>query len=411
MQIIPPPHPRLEGRVDIVKLEPRIPRASKVRKPIVIASPYVWRDPATIPRRGWIYGRHYIRRFASVTVAPGGLGKSTLVLTELIAIATGRPLLGVQPAESVPVWYADLEDPREEIDRRVAAICQAFGLRAAELEGRLFITSGRETPIKIARPGRYGGPEFDGELIGSICDFVLRNGIGAACIDPFVASHSMPENDNTAIDAIAKQWAWIADATACAVQLVHHARKPAPGQTETTVDDARGAGALVNAARSARVLNRMTPHEAEQASVEDRRRYIRVDTGKSNLAPPEEATWFEIVPVSLANGDSVATIRPWRFPAALDGVTVDHLRRLRALAGAGSYRRDPRSPDWIGRPLAEMLGLDIGEKGQAARIKNILKAWFANGALTVEIRPDQQRKPREFVVPGVWDEEDDGAPV
>jgi hypothetical protein len=30
-------------------------------------TPFRWRDPATFPRRQFIYGRHYIRRFLSVT--------------------------------------------------------------------------------------------------------------------------------------------------------------------------------------------------------------------------------------------------------------------------------------------------------------------------------------------------------
>ena len=38
----------------------------KPRKKLV-ATPYVWRDPETIPPRAWLYGRHYIRKFVSAT--------------------------------------------------------------------------------------------------------------------------------------------------------------------------------------------------------------------------------------------------------------------------------------------------------------------------------------------------------
>ena len=34
--------------------------------------PFAFIDAADIPRREWVYGRHYIRRFLSVTVAQGG---------------------------------------------------------------------------------------------------------------------------------------------------------------------------------------------------------------------------------------------------------------------------------------------------------------------------------------------------
>jgi AAA domain len=55
---------------------------------IIAFTPYVWQDPATLPMRRWLYGKHYIRKFLSATMAAGGLGKSSLVLVEAIAMAT-----------------------------------------------------------------------------------------------------------------------------------------------------------------------------------------------------------------------------------------------------------------------------------------------------------------------------------
>src|SRR6187431_3192439 len=42
------------------------------------ATPYVWRDPASIPLRELLYGSHLIRRFTSAKFAAGGVGKSKL---------------------------------------------------------------------------------------------------------------------------------------------------------------------------------------------------------------------------------------------------------------------------------------------------------------------------------------------
>ena len=94
----------------------------------IIARSYVFRDPASIPRRAFIYGKHYSRGFLSGTFARGGRGKSLLVLTESIAIAINKPLLGFQPAEPCACWYWNGEDPGEEIERRIAAICQHHGI-------------------------------------------------------------------------------------------------------------------------------------------------------------------------------------------------------------------------------------------------------------------------------------------
>jgi len=72
-------------------------------------------------------------------------------------------------------------------------------------------------------------------------------------IDPFISSHRVMENDNSAIDAVAKTWTGIAHATNTAIDLAHHSRKT--GGAEVTMEDGRGAVVLLNAVRSARVLS------------------------------------------------------------------------------------------------------------------------------------------------------------
>ena len=52
-------------------------------------------------------------------------------------------------------------------------------------------------------------------------------------IDPFVSSHQASENDNGAIDLVAKEWARLADRCNCAIELVHHTRKT-NGEDATT---------------------------------------------------------------------------------------------------------------------------------------------------------------------------------
>jgi hypothetical protein len=121
---------------------------------IIKASPFIWRAPAAIPPRDWLYGRHYVRSFITATIAPGGLGKTSLALVEAIAMATGRPLLGYPVRHPLRVWYYGGEDPLDEIERRLAAICSHYDISPDDWRGRLFVNSGRETPIRIAEMGR-----------------------------------------------------------------------------------------------------------------------------------------------------------------------------------------------------------------------------------------------------------------
>jgi len=83
--------------------------------PLIEARPFVLRDPKTLPKRDWIYGTHLIRKFGSATFAPSGSGKSTLMIVEALAIATGRPLLGITPRKRARVWYWNGEDPFDEL--------------------------------------------------------------------------------------------------------------------------------------------------------------------------------------------------------------------------------------------------------------------------------------------------------
>jgi AAA domain len=65
----------------------------------------------TLPRRQWFYGRHYMRKIVSATVAPGGTGKSNLSLVEGISQSIGRDLIYGEAIGRYRVWYHNAEDP------------------------------------------------------------------------------------------------------------------------------------------------------------------------------------------------------------------------------------------------------------------------------------------------------------
>ena len=325
------------------------------RKESVSATPFEWRDPAGIPRREWIYGNHLIRGFGSATVAPGGVGKSTLVLAEAIAIATGRPILGIQPKKRGRVWYWNGEDPRDEVERRIAAVVLHYGIEPAELDGRLFYDSGRDQEIVIARQTRDGAAIAE-PVANAIEETLIDNEIDVLTIDPFISSHRVTENDNNAIDTVAKRWTAIADEAQCAIELVHHVRKT--GGAEATVEDARGAIALIAAVRSARVLNVMTKDEGARTGVARHRSYFRVENGKNNLAPPPDAAeWYEIKSVPLGNdagllqpGDNVGVATPWTWPDPLAGLSGADFEAAARLIRAGRWRESSQATQWVGRP-------------------------------------------------------------
>jgi RecA-family ATPase len=183
-----------------------------------------------------------------------------------MAMSVARDILGSAPAEPLRVLYWNGEDPGDEIERRVAAACLHYGIRPEDLGDRLFIASGRDTPITIATEDK-SGLRLSDLAIAALRRAIHQNAIDVVILDPFVACHAVSENDNNKINAVCRQLAMIADETGCAIELVHHTRKSSAGQSEHTADDARGASAIIAAARSVRVLNRMTRDEAAKAGI------------------------------------------------------------------------------------------------------------------------------------------------
>jgi hypothetical protein len=79
--------------------------------PIISATQFRWIDPRDIEPREFIYGWHFARQYIATTIAVGGIGKSSLLIVEALAIGTGKPLLGITPRERVNVWIWNGEDP------------------------------------------------------------------------------------------------------------------------------------------------------------------------------------------------------------------------------------------------------------------------------------------------------------
>ncbi|MBN9435568.1 MAG: AAA family ATPase [Bosea sp.] len=387
-----------------------VPEAPPAASQPIKATPFVLMDPSSIPTRKWLYGRHYVRRFVSTTVAPGGLGKSSLGIVEALSMVTARDLLGVKVREPLRVWLWNGEDPIDELNRRITAACLHYDISPADISGRLFVDSGRDLPIRIVEMAAGQRTAVAVPTVEGVERAIRENRIDLLVIDPFVASHGVPENDNGAIDRVAKTWAGIAERCDCAIELVHHVRKSASGAEGYTVEDARGGSSLIGAVRSARVLNAMTKEEAERANIEPecRRLHFRVDDGKANMAPPmEKAAWFQMVSVGLGNGrgaepeDNVGVATAWEMPGVFDDVTLADLDKVIAIVrGDPAYRQDSRSGNWVGYVVADVLGLDAERKTDREKINRLLQTWLNSGALKTERRLDAQRRMRAFIIPG-----------
>jgi len=158
---------------------------------------------------------------------------------------------------------------------------------------------------------------IDGGLVERIAEQIAENKIDVAILDPLITLHGVSEGDNVRMDTVIRLFSSIADGENCAIELSHHMRKmPAGVNADYTAADIRGATAIFDAVRSARVLNRMSDKEGAELGLPEfeRSKYLRVDKAKGNYSPAAKAVWRKFENVELPNGDEVGVLAPWNYP-------------------------------------------------------------------------------------------------
>lgn len=387
---------------------------SEPPEPFVFDPPsYVPPNPATIPKREWLYGKYYIRGAVSASLGAPGRLKSTMEMTDAVSMATGLDLMdGKKPLAcgALRVAYINGEENQDELDRRFAAICQRYELKPEDYQGRIWIISTRDNPLRLAIAGKGGNGVIAEDVVSAIEVWADNNGLDALIFDPVVSFHRVRENDPGDMDLLYKEGFGRIAGKKRAVDLAIHPRKPSAGSNITTIDDLRGTAAQEGAIRVARIFNFMTTAEADQLGIDEdtRRLHVRIDGGKNNPGPIAKARWVKIETENLPNGDTVAVATPWSPPNPFDGVTTNQMHECRKVAQGGAFRADAQSPDWFGYAVAKVLDIDISDENKKhnrkgrAKVSQVIKTWMKNEVFEIEEREDASRKKRKFVVLGKW---------
>lgn len=369
----------------------------------LVAQPFAWRDPASIPPRDWVYGRVMLRGAVTATIGHGGSGKSALTVVETLAMVSGIGLLGVQPArlEGCRVWVINLEEPKDELDRRFSAAALHYKLTPQHCGDRLFV-NGSETDLCIAEDMR-NGTTICAPVVEAVKENIRRNGIDVVIVDPFVSSHRVSENDNGAIDLVVKQWGKIAAELGVAIHLVHHSRKTNGGPV--TDEDGRGAVSLKAGVRKMRTLNPMSETQAKDADIdgEDRFDYFFIkQDGKSNMSKRSGALeWYKFESRMLPNGpngwgDDVGVVTRWHWPNNSVELSAEQLEAVRSALADGQAREAVQAAQYVGKVVALALSVEL------TVAKALIAQWLKSGALITVMAPDKNREQRPFVRIGDW---------
>jgi len=355
-------------------------------------------DQKQIPHRQWIYGTQLIRGFVTLLIAPGGTGKSTLLLATCLSVATGRSLLGPRIYQQCNTALLNLEDPQDEIDRRLTALAMRYNIGDADIGGR-FYASPPERGIKIAANGADGFSVVHPDE-KQIIERVRDERIGLLAVDPFAESHTLEENSNPAMIQAAAAWRRVARLGDCAVILSHHVRK---GPVDN-IESARGAKALTDSARIGLLLSTMTAEDAESLGIaeDERLQYVRLDDAKANMAPrAPKAAWFHLSSITLDNadatythGDQVGVIEAWEPENVWDTISIKDANTILDRIAAGKdgepYTDSRRHPAtrWAGHVIIAVIDCPVE---QAA---SIIGTWVRNGVLIRDGYKTDNRKAR-----------------
>jgi hypothetical protein len=226
-------------------------------------------------------------------------------------------------------------------------------------------------------------------MVARLATEIERHGIGLVGLDPFIKTHSVEENDNSAIDDVVTMLTQLAAHHDVAVDILHHTSKGLadPGNANR----GRGASAMKDGGRLVYTLTQMSAEEAQRFDIPEaeRRSYVRMDSGKVNIAPATEATWFRIVGVPLANGsdlypagDTVPTVVPWTPPDAWKDLNHHLLNRIlddidAGLPDGNRYTNTYNAGD---REAWRVVAKHATDKSEN-QAKEIIKTWIRNGVL------------------------------
>jgi AAA domain len=344
-------------------------------------------DDVELPRpRSWLLENQFCRKFLSGIVAPGSTGKSALRLAQCLSLTTGRWLTGQHVFKRCRALIISLDDDAEEMHRRILAARIRYGITLDEVKGWLFYA----TPKGMKLAEMSNGSRQIGLLEKSLRAAIERRRPDLVVLDPYVKLHALEENDNGAMDFVCDLLATLAIEYDIAIDAPHHTKK---GQlTPGDADSGRGASAIRDAGRLIYTLTTMSEDEAKAFGInpEERTRYIRLDKGKVNLAPPSRtATWFKLVGVRLENGndeypngDEVHTVEPWSPPKTWEGLSSETLNAALTDIDAGTEngQRYSGAPA-AGKRAAWRVVKKHCPNRTEAQCKEIIRTWVRNGVL------------------------------
>lgn len=265
--------------------------------------------------------------------APGGTGKSYMLLSLASSIAMGKPLLDDWPkCEPAKVLVFFAEDPPDIVHNRLRYLLQSDWAGDTEhrtrLKENMVVRSlvGEET-ILAERP-KYETKAYRTMLATKIEEEAMANNARLIIFDPLRQFHTFDENDSGDMTEFLKLLHGIAYRTKAAIVFAHHTNKNSSVQGGGDAQQAaRGSSAITDNIRWQGNMVVMQEDEATKYNIsqDDRKSYLRLVLSKSNYTSAKGDLWFSrgpggilyplaLIEVKRAAEDLDLTSAPSKYP-------------------------------------------------------------------------------------------------
>jgi hypothetical protein len=353
-----------------------------------------WNE-ADIPRRPWVAPGYALRGAVTLVCGPPSTLKSSIMLSWASAIALHHEFGAFHPTSADKVVVYNVEDDQNEQRRRLSAVLRQLGAKPPDIKDKV-IRVGPHTIGTLLERGEKDGKIRFTPAMDDLDSLVAALRPAAMIVDPLAELHNVEENDNTALRMVIATFRELAIKYTMAVIVLHHTRKgsaASPGDS----DIARGASAIVGAVRIAVTLTTMSEADAQEfglpTDITARNNYVRMDDAKSNYAPLRAAQWFEKVPYTLDNGETVPAAVPWTPPEAKVASDAD-LAALKTAIERGCPGGEPWSKKLSREPRSVRALLEQYKfHGHAAQREALAKLEAECGLMTARYRNPRNRAP------------------
>ncbi len=271
------------------------------------------RRSASLTPRLWLLDRVLMIGAVTALLASGSAGKSSWGLALAAHMALGRDFAGHTCRTQCKVIVYNGEDDIEEQSRRLAAICDLYGLDEETVGQNVLLLSEENIDLRVAKLAGRSPVEND-VVVKQLIELASDPACGVLILDPLVDVHDVDESDNPQMNFVMRILKKIAKEANVAVLTMHHVAKAGTEKQENRVgnpDISRGATAIINKVRVAFTLMNASATDCEQFGFQEHERYqwARMDDAKMNLTlATNKPTWFRRVGVRIATGEIIGVM-------------------------------------------------------------------------------------------------------